>query len=173
MPTKPTGHHLEQLTQALLNAFTYDELTIFTRHKLDQSLEQVTPVRGTNKKITAELVYRFARQENGLQNLLNAAISERPKNPQLKQLTQEWQGIEFEPFSSAAGSAQTTSQPTGAELPPNTLLDLRTSSRCNRRSSRRDRRIHDRINRPQKLDLALTNTNRCCSTYSRQPKHKR
>jgi len=100
MSIKPTGDQLNQLTQALLNAFNHDELTRLTRHELDESLEWITPVVGRRDltSVTHDLVMYFASQSGGLKKLLAAATQGNPTHTALISLDKQWQGIEFYPI---------------------------------------------------------------------------
>jgi len=100
MQTKPTGHHLDQLTNALLDAFDHNALTHFARLKLNIPLEWITPVAGKRDLITiaSNLVSYFASQEGGLKRLLAAAIEANPTNPNLLALRGEWADLDFTPI---------------------------------------------------------------------------
>jgi len=98
MPTQPTGYQLKYLTNALLDAFNHDELTRFTRHKLDISLEWITPVAGKRDliTITSNLVSYAASQQGGLKDLLSAVQDEVPTNAKLFALNDQWSKIDFD-----------------------------------------------------------------------------
>jgi len=97
MPTQPTPQQLDQLTNALLQAFDHDELTRLVRSQFDQSLEWITPMAGKRDltTITSDLVVYFASQEGGLKKLLAAAIRENLNNSDLSLIAVEWLTIEF------------------------------------------------------------------------------
>lgn len=100
MSTQPTGQQLEQLTDALLEAFNHDELTRLVRTNFDQSLEWFTPVAGKRdlNTITSDLVIYFASQEGGLKKLLGGAVAENPSNTDLIGLAGQWAKLDFAPL---------------------------------------------------------------------------
>lgn len=100
MSIQPTGQQLEQLTNALLDAFNHGELTRLVRTHFEESLEWFTPVAGQRdlKTITSDLVVYFASKEGGLKKLLDGAVSENASNKGLLTLALEWSDLEFAPL---------------------------------------------------------------------------
>lgn len=98
MPEQPTNQQLDQLTNALGDAFTHAELTRLAR-SLGETLQWITPVEGKRdlQTITSELVQFFASKENGLKELLGAAVRERPQKQELTMLLVTWSKLDFAP----------------------------------------------------------------------------
>lgn len=96
----PTDKQLNQLTDALLDAFEHRALTWLVDRKLQLDLEWIVPAAEQPDLVTIvkNLVAYFASQEDGLNRLLAAALETCSSNDELKMLASEWTELEFAPI---------------------------------------------------------------------------
>jgi len=99
---QPAPHQLDNLIEALLDAFDHASLTQMVHSQLGIDLKEITPVAGQPnlRTVVFELVTHFARQDRGLNELLNAASAENDNNPKLESLSKVWAGFEFAAITS-------------------------------------------------------------------------
>lgn len=98
MSVRPTPNQLNQLQEALLNAFDHNSLTRLIRTHLDINLQWIAPVAGNLVTIVDNLIAYFASHEDGLKELLKAAVDENPTNGELSALANEWAALNFVPI---------------------------------------------------------------------------
>jgi len=126
-----TRQQIDQLINALLHAFNFAELSRFTHLQFGTPLEQFVPVAGQRNltNIISELVVYFAGQENGLKQLLDAALRANPLNEGLRILGAEWSVTDPTPLPlpkehPSADHAEYSSAPTSGSDETNRLTKI-------------------------------------------------
>ncbi|MCB0047896.1 MAG: SUMF1/EgtB/PvdO family nonheme iron enzyme, partial [Caldilineaceae bacterium] len=85
MPNPPTSKEIEQLRDALLDAYSYSELQQMVLLQLGAELSHLVPVVGRNMtQIVYDLVRACAAQPGGFAGLARAGLNGNPQNPALQ-----------------------------------------------------------------------------------------
>jgi hypothetical protein len=90
-----TGEELRALRDALTSTFGPNDLALMLRFHLDVNLEEIAS-RGTFVSTVSEVITYFER-EGRLDDLIDAAIAERPKNPRLQASVKRFRQREVRP----------------------------------------------------------------------------
>lgn len=173
---KFTGQELEQLQQALLNAFTLETLRQMLRFKLEKDLDVITTANGFNN-IVFDLI-NIASKEGWLIQLISVAKDYNPNNQVLNAVTTTL----LDKSKSKTTLNQSNNEPLSLQQPNNTAEDqpiystsLKKGTKCMKRGNIDTRtllkhmQIADQSNEPKKsLTYILGCFEKRVTIYSQQ-----